>query len=278
MPTIHFVDGEKGGVGKSLFCRVMVQYCLDKGHPFTLVEADRTNPDVGEFYPEDVEDKNGKKIVHYKQAIFSESERKLYEADKIFELALAKPVIVNLPAQVFTIVNDWMERNTLLDVSSQHGIDICKWFVCTGGFDSVKLFVESVNHFEGKIRHILVRNLGLQDDWSHVYERKELKDLMSKYSIKAIDLPKFSYRERDYIDEYRISFAQARELKELGVLGLQRIHKFLKEAYANIDQTEVWSKPVKSTRSASKSSKSNALAAATAETPATDAQAVVSGK
>ncbi|MGL4618113.1 hypothetical protein [Chroococcidiopsis sp.] len=101
---------------------------------------------------------------------------------------------------------------------------------------------------------------------------------MSKYNIKAIDLPKFSYRERDYIDEYRISFAQARGLNELGVLGLQRIHKFLKEAYANIDQTEVWSKPVKSTRSASKSSKLSTLAAATAETSATDAQAVVSGK
>jgi MinD superfamily P-loop ATPase len=44
MATIHFIDGEKGGVGKSLFARVMVQYCLDKQLPYVLVEADQSNP------------------------------------------------------------------------------------------------------------------------------------------------------------------------------------------------------------------------------------------
>lgn len=269
MPTIHFVDGEKGGVGKSLFCRVMVQYCLDKGYPFTLVEADRSNPDVGEVYPDSIEVKDGKKIYHYKQVLFSESERKLYDADEIFNLALAKSVIVNLPAQVFTIVNDWTERNSVLDTSFQHGIDICKWFVCTGGYDSVKLFIESVEKFEGKIQHILVCNLGLQDEWSHVLKREKLEKVVKKYNIKIIELPKFSYPERDYIDEHRLPFAEARECKELTILGRQRIHKFLKEAYSNIDKSEVWNKLTKPSRSTSKSSKSNKSNAAdngTAET------------
>ena len=29
MARIHLIDGEKGGVGKSLFTRVMVQYVID---------------------------------------------------------------------------------------------------------------------------------------------------------------------------------------------------------------------------------------------------------
>jgi hypothetical protein len=274
MAAIHFIDGEKGGVGKSLFARVMVQYCIDKGLPFTLVEADRSNPDVGEIYPDSVEEKGDQKVHHYKQAIFSESERKAYEADQIFELALTKPVIVNLPAQVFGIVNDWIDRNGVLTLGSQHGVDICKWFVCTGGYDSVKLFIESVRHFEGKLRHILVRNWGLQDDWSSVSERKELQDLIAKYNIKVIDFPKFSYRERDYLDEYRISFDEARELKELGVLGLQRIHNFLKGAYQAIEQAEAWGKPAKAHKSSSKSSsKSNTP---DAEVPASSEPAATS--
>ena len=52
MPKIHFIDGEKGGVGKSLFARTMVQYCLDNNLPFRLVEADGSNPDVGDIYGE----------------------------------------------------------------------------------------------------------------------------------------------------------------------------------------------------------------------------------
>jgi hypothetical protein len=277
MSTIHFIDGEKGGVGKSLFARVMVQYCIDKGFPYVLIEADRSNPDVGEIYPDSVEAKTGQKIFHYKQAIFSESERKAYEADQIFELALTNPVIVNLPAQVFGMVNDWIERNGVLTIGSQHGVEICKWFVCTGGYDSVKLFIESVTHFEGKLKHILVRNWGLQDDWSSVSERKELQDLISKYAIKVIDFPKFSYRERDYLDEYRISFGEARELKELGVLGLQRIHNFLKGAYQAIEQAETWGKPAKTSKSSKTSSKasssgSNAAKSNAANEPATSPQ------
>jgi len=49
-PTkIHLIDGEKGGVGKSLFARVLIQYFMDKKYPFLAVDADRSNPDVLEF-------------------------------------------------------------------------------------------------------------------------------------------------------------------------------------------------------------------------------------
>ncbi len=65
-------------MGKSLFARVMVQYCRDRQLAYVLVEADRSNPDVGEVYSEGCE-----------QAVFSEAERKAYDADRIFDLAIA---------------------------------------------------------------------------------------------------------------------------------------------------------------------------------------------
>ncbi|MEO1560308.1 MAG: mobilization protein MobD-like protein, partial [Cyanobacteria bacterium J06632_19] len=37
MARIHLIDGEKGGVGKSLFTRVMVQYAIDNKLEHTLV-------------------------------------------------------------------------------------------------------------------------------------------------------------------------------------------------------------------------------------------------
>ena len=39
MPTIHFIDGEKGGVGKSFVARTMIQYGLDKNLPLAAVET-----------------------------------------------------------------------------------------------------------------------------------------------------------------------------------------------------------------------------------------------
>ncbi len=37
MPTIHLIDGEKGGVGKSFVTRAMIQYGLDRNFPFVAV-------------------------------------------------------------------------------------------------------------------------------------------------------------------------------------------------------------------------------------------------
>jgi hypothetical protein len=229
MAIIHFIDGEKGGVGKSLFARVMVQYCCDRQLPYVLVEADRSNPDVGEIYPEKCE-----------RAIFSEAERKAYDADRIFELAIKTPVIVNLPAQVFPAVTDWIERNGVLEMGAQHGVSICKWFICTGGYDSVQLFIKSLKQFDGRVQHVFVRNWGLCDDWSHLEDRAELQNLLAKQKVPVLDFPKFSYRERDHLDAKRLAFSAGRESGDLGVLGKQRLHTFLKSAYQAIDQANIW--------------------------------------
>ena len=102
MARIHLIDGEKGGVGKSFFARVMVHYCIDRKLPYTLVDADVTNPDVSKFYPKDAHG-----------TLFSEAQKKAHEADVIFELALKKPVIVNLPAQVYPYFPDLLEYPSL---------------------------------------------------------------------------------------------------------------------------------------------------------------------
>jgi hypothetical protein len=229
MAAIHFIDGEKGGVGKSLFARVTVQYCIDKKLSYELIDADPTNPDVGAFYPE-----------NHKKAVFSESERKEYEADEIFNLALNKPVIVNLPAQVYLAVKNWYERNDILDIAGKNNIKIYKWFVCSGGYDSVQLFIQSLEEFGSKIQHVLVRNLGLCDDWKHINNRNDLCTLLNTHKVAVIDLPKFSYRERDIIDANHFTFSEARDYKELGVLGKQRLHNFLKTAHEEIEKAQIW--------------------------------------
>ncbi|MGM3309736.1 mobilization protein [Anabaena sp. WFMT] len=235
MATIHFVDGEKGGVGKSLFTRVMVQYCIDNKLVYELVEADQSNPDVGAFYPN-----------NHKIAVFSESERKAYEADEIFNLALTTSVIVNLPAQVYPAVTDWIERNHILEITGKDKVKIHKWFVCSGGYDSVQLFMQSLERFEKKIKHIFVRNFGLCDDWKHVDENKDLKDLIKAYKVAVIDFPKFSYRERNMLDAKRINFAAAKDYDELGILGRQRLHSFLKKAGEEIEKAKIWNPPAAS--------------------------------
>ena len=224
MATIHFVDGEKGGVGKSLFARTIVQYCLDKQYSFVPIETDTSNPDLSNRY---------KDICQY--AIFSVDEKEHYKADKVFEIAIDKTVIVDLPAQSHKAVSKWIERNKLIENSKDYGVKICKWFVCSGGRGSVSSFTKSLDYYGLKIQHILVRNWGMYDNWEDWDEDEELQELIKKYKVKVIDFPKLAYKEIFVIDKENLSFDAAIEYEEFGVLSKQRVVDFLKATYAEIE-------------------------------------------
>jgi len=52
MSTIHFVGGEKGGVGKSVVSRLLSQYCLDNKMMYAGLDADQSHSTLSRFYPE----------------------------------------------------------------------------------------------------------------------------------------------------------------------------------------------------------------------------------
>jgi hypothetical protein len=231
MPNIHLIDGEKGGIGKSMFCRVLAEYCQHQTIEFALIDTDRTNPDVGKVY--------SPKTAPGEQTFFSEKEENDAKVDIIFETALSKMVLVNLPAQIFPVVTDWIERNELLTLGQECGVQLYKWFVCTGETDSVDLFLESLKHFENRLPHILVRNLGASGaKWeTSATELELLERVISKYRILTIDLPKLPPLERDYIKKNHCSFAEAS--KHLKLMSKQRISIFLNKAYAAIESTDL---------------------------------------
>ena len=102
--TIHIVDGEKGGAGKSFVSRALIEYCASIKHKVAIVDADKSNEDISQIYNN----------VH--SAFFSDDDKKANQADHIFDLAFEKSVIVNLPAQVYSKVTDWIKTNDLDEI------------------------------------------------------------------------------------------------------------------------------------------------------------------
>jgi len=232
MPRIHLIDGEKGGVGKSLFARIMVQYAINKTLEHALVDADMTNQDVRRFYE------------HAVDAEFSESVNKGDRADIIFELARKKPVIVNLPANVFPLVNNWIKKGRLLDVADKYGVDVCKWFICDGGFESIELFYQSIDLYKDKMLHVFVRNLGKTDDWSFLEQDSTYKDFTAKYekTLAFIDLPLLYPGDRYFIDSQKFRFDAPQIEEIMPIMSQQRLSTFLEDSHRAIDLTQLWFK------------------------------------
>ena len=232
---LHFTDGEKGGVGKSLFCRVLLEYCKSKGlsDRIQFVESDISNPDVGRIYYSD--EKGGK---NYIEAEFTNEEKKRSSADKIFELATEKTVIVNLPSNIYSSVTDWFERNHIATLAKDQNIKIYKWFVCNGGHSSIDKFKESVNDKKLKdITHIFVRNQVIFDDWTIIEQDKDLAKILARENVFQMDFPQFSFEERNRVDAGQLTFSKAlADNSGFGILSKQRIKNFLNATYAELDR------------------------------------------
>jgi GTPase SAR1 family protein len=169
MHRIHLVDGGLGSVGKSVFCRVLIQYHIDRQRQYHFVEADQENPDVALCYPKRVEvDENGDELIYVSRVIFADPAPSGFDPNPIFNWALAKPVIINLPFYAFKPVNHWLDSTGAIEMGQKHNIRFCKWFLTNGRQDSLKLFAESVELFQGSIDHVLVCNHYFRKNWNYL--------------------------------------------------------------------------------------------------------------
>ncbi|MDY6901190.1 MAG: cobalamin biosynthesis protein CobQ [Cyanobacteriota bacterium] len=227
-PTIiHIIDGEKGGCGKSFFCRTFIEYCNSIAYEIAIIDADISNKDIATIYPS------------VEVAFFSDDEKLASKADKIFDLAFEKSVLVNLPAQVYSNVTNWIQRNDLVNLGKDNSIKFIKWFVCMGGVDSVNFFLKSLDDFGNDIVHVFVRNQGLCDEWEYINQMPEFQSAISDYNFIIMDFPKFPFWERNMIDRLGITFDMAIAHPDIKVIPKQRIKNFLKVAYASLAATEL---------------------------------------
>src|ERR1700759_1931687 len=126
MSRIHFVGGEKGGVGKSVVARLLAQFYIDQSIPFSVVDADRSHPAMMRYYGEfsnagDLDSFEG--------------------ADPIMQLALDadQRVLVDLPAQSDRFLRNWMDKNGIVELAAESQIQINFWHVMDDGKDSIGL-------------------------------------------------------------------------------------------------------------------------------------------
>jgi hypothetical protein len=224
---IHLSCNPKGGVGKSFFLRTFIAYLLERNLPFCVFDTDRNNPDVWRCY---------KNVIPVNLAIFSEATKYEDAANGIFNQALDKTTLVNLPAQVHEPLKKWIFDNELLDVGREIGVRFHFWYVTDAGYDSLQLLKKSLHLYQHHVDYTVVKNYGRANDFDALDEDGELQDLLVQYNAQTISLPCFIGSSlRNTIDGQSLSFGEALQHEGFGVIDKQRIRKFLRETYSEID-------------------------------------------
>jgi hypothetical protein len=230
---IHLVGGEKGGVGKSMLSRLLSQYFLDHGLPFSAFDTDRSHATLSRFYGE------------YAQPAVVDR----YEAlDRIVESAVEQPgrrVLVDLAAQTHEPLVRWMDESGVLDMADLSGLGIYYWHVMDAGRDSVDLLARLLDGFGQRVRYVLVLNQLRGEDFGQL-ERSGLLDRARGLGATAITLKKLHDAVATKIDTRNCSFALARvsggglagDGTGLGLMERQRLKLWLGHANAEIARVD----------------------------------------
>ncbi len=146
MAHIHFIGGEKGGVGKSVVSRVLAQYFIDTDRPFFGYDTDRSHGALMRFYGQ------------FSSSVLVDSYESL---DAIVEAAVqnqGKRVLVDLAAQTHDSLVRWMDESGVLDTLSDLGVSAHYWHVMDSGKDSVDLLNKLLTRFQHRLNYIVVLN------------------------------------------------------------------------------------------------------------------------
>lgn len=229
MSHIHFIGGEKGGVGKSLVARILAQYLIDHERPFLGFDTDKSHGALMRFY------------AGYASPIVVDRYESL---DAIVEAAAEQPdrsILVDLAAQTQDALTQWMDESGLLELSSEMGIAITYWHVMDSGRDSVDLLKKLLDRFGSRLNYVLVQNQIRGDNFDILEASGEKQRALSLHA-RIIHIKRLHEASMVKIDGHSSSFWSATQRADehaLGILERQRVKLWLKHAYGEIDTLHV---------------------------------------
>jgi len=229
MATIHFIGGEKGGVGKSVVARVMAQYFIDRGIAFTGFDTDRSHGALLRFYSD------------YAQPIDLNA---YHSVDELIEAAVALPeqhILVDLAAQSYDPLANWLLESGVFAVAEELEIKLIYWHVMDSGQDSVALLARLLDQMGEQFQYVIVQNQ-LRDEHFSLLMRSGLKEKALMMNAQLMTLKKLYAPIMLKIDAHNASFGAATQREPgananvLGILDRQRLKIWLNSAYTQLDR------------------------------------------
>ena len=227
MANIHFIGGEKGGVGKSVVARVIAQYFIDRGVPFLGFDTDRSHGSLLRFYSD------------YASPVVVDKYESL---DTIVEAACEQPekrILVDLAAQTHDALVKWMEDSGVLETAGDAGLSLTYWHVMDSGRDSVDLLKKVLDLFGSRLNYIIVLNQ-LRGDHFDIFEKSGEKERALALHARLLSLKRLHEPVINKIDAGSTSFWAAKnksasDTTGLGILERQRVKVWLNHAYDQLD-------------------------------------------
>lgn len=225
MSNVHFIGGEKGGVGKSMTSRLLAQYLIDAGTPFIGLDSDQSHGTFSRFYSD------------FAWPLIVDDYDSL---DQLIILAQENPesdLIVDLAAQTSIRLGKWMDESDALALFEEVGSQVYLWHVMDDGADSVNLLNDLLDRYsQESIKFVVVNNLGRGECFEHFEQSDTYKKAKERNAI-FITIGKLQPQLAARIDFSNTSFwAASSNTEVMNIIERSRVRVWLKNNYAQFDK------------------------------------------
>lgn len=227
MSTIHFIGGEKGGVGKSVVARLVAQRCIDQNLPFVAFDADGSH---------------GALLRHYADFTTPIDLQRFESVDQIISAATEtdQRVVVDLPAQSERFLTTWIQDAQILELAAECQVGVVFWHVIDDGKDSLTTLDRLLSHHGDAAKYVVVKNRGRGRDFG-LFDGSEVGRKASAQGALILDLAALHAPVMQKVDQHDASFwAAAHNLAfapaAFGRMDRQRLKVWLRSAGEQIDK------------------------------------------
>lgn len=228
MGRVHWVGGEKGGVGTSVVARLLAQYWIDRKKRWLAFDTDRSHGALLRYYAE------------FSRPLDTRSPEGLDQVVEALDYA-TEEIVVDLAGQTEHDVEAWLASGEVLDLVSELGHEFYFWYVIDSGKDSIELLRSFLDELDPAAQIVCVQNRGRGDDFS-LFAESKLRNRIQQRGGLVAELPALPGDAMARIDAYDKSFwAAVNNMDPSGGTCLTRMqrrraHVFLRSAYALIEQ------------------------------------------
>lgn len=231
---LNLWSGEKGGVGKSFCCGMDCQRHIDRNLPFYLIDADKKNATVRSYYGDYALDKD---------VFFSEAPERASTANWLLEAATKRPVVANCRAGTLDSVLTWIEQKQVVPIARQQGVQLRYFFVSDLEPASLNLFPVMAQQVAPLMPIIFVANYGCNRTDDLYFQSSGFQDLLARYETPVVKVKLFDLEIRKVMDGrnsegHLMTWGEAQNYAEFGILGQAEIQLFLESFYEQLDAAE----------------------------------------
>ena len=225
MGKVHFIGGEKGGVGKSMTARVLAQYYIDHERPFLGFDCDASHGTFSRFYQE------------YASPVVVGDDDSLDGMLSAVEEHPDRDLIIDLAAQSAQPINRWIEETDVFGLLDELGMQVVWWHVMDDGADSVTLLSQVLARYASQpVDIVVVQNKGRGEHFERFLQSDTYTQALDQ-GVALIELPRLHAKLTQKIDFNNSSFwAVANDRRLLNIAERQRMKVWLRHAYEQLEQ------------------------------------------